>query len=116
MTIRGRKSVEGSAAFFLVAFPCVLVPLLLFTSTDRVGIVLISSLIGLLVMLVEAVSWEGLDNLLIPLCGCFLLAVLLPLNTVFLLIGLVVILCLLVVTYRLSSLRVAAIGKGVQQC
>ncbi len=34
--IKGHKSVEGSAAFFLVAFPCVLFPLL-FTTTTAPG-------------------------------------------------------------------------------
>ena len=80
---KGQKSVEGSAAFFLVAFPSVLIPLLLFTATGHVEAVLISALVGLLVMIAEAVAWEGLDNLFIPIVGFFLLATLLHLNTPF---------------------------------
>lgn len=78
---KGQKSVEGSAAFFLVAFPSVLIPLLLFTTMDRVEIVFISALVGLLVMMAEAVAWEGLDNLFIPIVGFFLLETLLHLDT-----------------------------------
>ena len=36
-TTEGTKSVEGSVAFFFVAFLSVLVPLLVFTEVDRVG-------------------------------------------------------------------------------
>src|SRR5258707_1658049 len=64
--VKGQKSVEGSAAFFLVAFACVFIPLLLLTATNAGSAALIALLVGLLVMLAEAVSWEGLDNLLIP--------------------------------------------------
>ncbi len=65
----GHKSVEGSMAFFVVACLCVLLPLLLMTSVDRAVILGIALLLALLVMLVEAVSWAGLDNLLIPLAS-----------------------------------------------
>jgi phytol kinase len=63
------KSAEGSIAFFTAAFFSVHVPLLLFTSVGRTETLLISLILGLLVMLLEAVAWRGLDNLFIPLGG-----------------------------------------------
>jgi phytol kinase len=96
VTIKGQKSVEGSAAFFLVAFPCVLIPLLLFTAMSLVEAVLIATIVGLLVMMAEAVAWEGLDNLFIPVVGFFLLAILLHLDRQILLLQLVATLCLLI--------------------
>lgn len=69
----GRKSWEGSAAFFLVAFLSVHVPLLLFSDTGRAESLFIGLILGLLVMLVEAAAWRGLDNLFIPLGGFLLL-------------------------------------------
>lgn len=73
-----RKSAEGSLAFFTVAFFSTHVPLLLFTDTGRVESLLLGATIGLLVMLIEAVAWRGLDNLLVPLGAYFLLTGYLP--------------------------------------
>lgn len=98
---QGQKSVEGSAAFFLVAFSCTLLPLLLFSAMGRVESVLIAALVGLLVMLAEAVAWEGLDNLFIPLFSCFLLAGLLTMLIQLLLVELLIVLGLLMAMYWL---------------
>lgn len=68
----GQKSAEGSIGFFTATFLSVHIPLLLFSSTGRAESVLIGLILGLLVMLLEAIAWQGLDNLLIPL-GSFLL-------------------------------------------
>lgn len=68
----GVKSVEGSVAFLVTAFLSTHIPLLLWTETGRLESLLISAVIGLLIMLVEAISWRGLDNLLVPL-GVYLL-------------------------------------------
>ncbi len=95
LTIKGQKSIEGSAAFFLVAFFCICVPLLLFTNTDRIEDMLIAALVALLVMLVEAISWNGLDNLLIPLSSYFLLMLVFQLPIQILLLDLAVVLSLL---------------------
>ncbi len=72
-TMEGRKSTEGSVAFFVVAFLSAHVPLLLFTDVGRAESLLIGLTLGLLVMLLEAVAWRGLDNLFIPLGGFVLL-------------------------------------------
>lgn len=69
----GKKSLEGSAAFFLVAFLATHVPLLLFTSVGRPESLLIGLTFGMLVMLLEAIAWRGLDNLFIPFGGFLLL-------------------------------------------
>ena len=79
-TVHGQKSAEGSAAFFAVAFLSTLAPLLLYTDVGRVEALLLAATVGLLVMLIEAVSWGGLDNLLVPLGGYFLLAGYLPMR------------------------------------
>lgn len=71
-TDEGFKSAEGSLAFFMAAFFSVHVPLLLLSDTGRPETLLIAVILGLLVMLLEAIAWEGLDNLFIPL-GSFML-------------------------------------------
>ncbi len=72
-TTEGKKSIEGSAAFFGVTFLSVLLVLLLFTQVGRVESVLVALLLGFLVMMLEAIAWLGLDNLFIPLAGFLLL-------------------------------------------
>jgi phytol kinase len=66
LTTDGAKSVEGSVAFFFVAFMTVLIPLLLWTDVPRAETLLLSLTIALLVMLFEGISWGGIDNLLVP--------------------------------------------------
>lgn len=79
-TWKGRKSVEGSAAFFLAAFLCVHVPVLLFTDTPRLDSLLIAVNLALMVMMAEAAAWWGLDNLIIPLFSFALLKIFLPMD------------------------------------
>ena len=95
LTIKGQKSIEGSAAFFLVAFCCIYIPLLLFTNIGNIEDMLIATLVALLVMLVEAVSWNGLDNLLIPLASSLLLLLILQLPIQILLLALAIVLSFL---------------------
>ncbi|NJR66185.1 MAG: hypothetical protein HC772_14060 [Leptolyngbyaceae cyanobacterium CRU_2_3] len=71
-TSEGEKSAEGSLAFFMAAFFSVHIPLLLLSTTGRTETLLIALILGLLVMLLEAIAWRGLDNLFIPL-GSFVL-------------------------------------------
>lgn len=70
--VDGKKSVEGSVAFFAVAFLCVHVPLLLFTETGRAESLLVACIVGALATMLEAMAWRGLDNLFVPL-GAFVL-------------------------------------------
>jgi Dolichol kinase len=66
------KSIEGSIAFFCAAFFSVNVALVVFSDAGRVETLLISLDIALIVMLLEAIAWRGLDNIFIPL-GVFIL-------------------------------------------
>jgi phytol kinase len=77
----GKKSAEGSVAFFLVAYFAVHVPLLLATPIERVDVLLVSVTLALLVTVFEAIAWRGLDNLFIPLGGFVLLSELPRLGT-----------------------------------
>ena len=61
------KSLEGSFMFFMVAFMATLVPILLFTTVGREETLIISTIIGFNVALIEMISHTGNDNLLIPL-------------------------------------------------
>lgn len=79
-TLDGQKSAEGSFAFFTAAMLSTLVPLLLGTQTGRAETLLISLILGLLAMLIEAVAWRGLDNLLIPLGAFAFLRLYLPMT------------------------------------
>ncbi len=63
------KTWEGSLAFALVTFLVVEIPLLLGTDLARASVLLIALNLAVLLMLVEALAWEGSDNLLIPLAG-----------------------------------------------
>ncbi len=62
-----KKSIEGSFMFFIVAFMATLVPILLFSQVGREETLIISTIIGLNVAMVEMISHTGNDNLLIPL-------------------------------------------------
>ena len=63
----GIKSIEGSLFFFITAFLCVQIPLLLLSDYANGQIILVALFIALLITLCEAASWQGLDNLFIPL-------------------------------------------------
>jgi len=96
-TADGHKSAEGSVAFLACAFLLVHVPLLLFTQTGRAECLLIALLLALLAMAVEAIAWNGLDNLVLPLASFLLLKVYLTLDVDALLMRVVFTLALLAV-------------------
>ena len=107
----GIKSGEGSAGFFLVAFFCVHVPLLLGTDTGRAETLLIATIVGLLVTSLEAISWRGLDNLFVPVGGYVLLTSHMAMDAEALLLRLVVIAILFSIPflwYRRSTLNGSA--------
>ena len=102
------KSLEGSAAFAVVGFFCVHVPLLLWSDAGRAESLLIAATLALLVMLLEGSAWRGLDNLFVPIGGYFLLRAYLPLDAAALVarflvtIGLV---CALLLSRRRTTLE-----------
>lgn len=67
-TLDGTKSLAGSATFFAVALPCIALPLLGAGLAPAVAVPA-ALLVGLGATLVEAASWRGLDNLLVPVYG-----------------------------------------------
>ena len=79
-SVDGEKSVEGSLAFFAVAFCGALAPLLLFGGVEQPAALLIALDVALLAMIAESVAWRGLDNLFIPLVSFSLLKTLLPMH------------------------------------
>lgn len=70
---RARKSVEGSLAFFVVAFLTTCVSLAAGASMPPIDALLIAAVFAIHVTLIEAASWRGLDNLFVPVIGLLLL-------------------------------------------
>ena len=101
--IGGTKSVEGSVAFFTVAFFAIHVPLLLLTEMGRPQTLLVATDIALIVTLLEAVAWSGLDNLFIPLGVFLLLHIYITMPLRLLLFRLTIALVLLVFTFLYRS-------------
>ena len=116
-TADGRKSLEGSFAFFGAAFLAAHVPLLVLTDIGRLESLLVGVGFGTLMMLLEAISWRGLDNLLIPLGGFLLLRALLGLDVASLAlltsaaVVATILLVLPIATRRRRTPRAAALGR-----
>ena len=66
------KTFEGSAALVLVTLLAVAAPLTLAGRTSPLEAVLIAGTLAVLVTLLEAMAWHGLDNVFVPI-GAFLL-------------------------------------------
>ena len=110
-----KKTVEGSVAFFIVAFLATAGPLLL-AAVPREKAILIGLTFGVLVMLLEAIAWRGLDNLFIPFGGFLLLSAYLELDEAALLarfLATVGLLVLVLVLRRRRTLDDFALGAGV---
>jgi dolichol kinase len=70
---RDRRTVEGSAVFFLSTFLVCHLPLLLLAGTPPLLSVLVGLQLALLMTLFEGISIRGNDNLIVPLVTYFLL-------------------------------------------
>jgi len=68
-----RRSVEGSAVFFISTFLVVHLPLLLLTDLPEATCVILAVQLALLVTLLEGISIGGNDNLLVPLATYYFL-------------------------------------------
>ncbi len=79
-TLDGHKTIEGSSALFGVSLLCVLVPYGLGARLDPATLLLIAVNLALLVTLVEAVTWRGIDNFVLPVIAFYLLEAYLPLD------------------------------------
>lgn len=95
VTRDGHKSLEGSLAFFTVAFLGTAGALLLAGPTAGVAVPGVALTLALLLTLVEAISWRGLDNLLIPVTGFIFLESLMDSNLVALLVSVLLIAAIL---------------------
>lgn len=62
----GTKSVEGSVTFFLTTYFICINFFLFFSDIKSINIVLVSLLLSILTMILEIISWNGLDNLFVP--------------------------------------------------
>lgn len=82
---KDRRSLEGSAVFFLTTFLIVHLPLLLLTEMDRAATVVIGIQLALVVTFFEAISVGGNDNLLVPLATYYLLLKMTPKTAEFIL-------------------------------
>ena len=65
----GGKSVEGSIAFFVVAFLCAQIPILLLANNTASEALITAGVLACVTTLIEAFSHKGLDNLLVPLAA-----------------------------------------------
>ncbi len=112
-TTDGRKSVEGSLAFLIVGFASAMGALLaLAPDIGPARGALIALLLGILLMAFEAVSWRGLDNLILPVMGVLLLRIYLemPASDLIARLAAFALLFVAVIAFRRST---TLIGEGV---
>lgn len=113
----GWKTVEGSASFFTVTFLTTCVALGWGANLGGAELVLIAVVMGLILMLMEAIAWRGLDNLFVPLVSYVCLVRLLTLSVAELTVRLLVLVLVIVaLSFWRQSTRLtqsAAIGMGL---
>lgn len=113
----GWKSVEGSVAFFSVTFLATCAALRWSTNSGWGQILLLAVVMGLILMLMEAIAWRGLDNLFVPLVSyvCLVRLVNLPVGALVLrLVVLVLVVVSLAFWRRATRLTQSAIiGAGL---
>ncbi len=109
-TVDGHKSREGSLVFAAVAFLCVHVPLLLATDIGRAESLLVGAIVAVLVSMLEATAWRGLDNAFVPLGAYAILVQLVPMP----LAGLTLHFAVVVVIFGLAAVlrRRTTLGGG----
>jgi phytol kinase len=72
--VGGRKSIEGSMAFFVIASCCCLLPLLCMPELSLSRALVLTMILATTLTLVEASAGFGLDNLLLPVIGQLVLS------------------------------------------
>lgn len=70
---KNTKSLEGSVAFFVTTFLVVHIPLLLCSDVSRLNSILIAVQVALIATLIEAICFNGFDNIMIPIISYYLL-------------------------------------------
>jgi len=76
----GQKSIEGGVAFFTVTLLVSLIVLMLLTDAPDINIIALSVLLAGFTTAIESDSWQGLDNIFVPVGAHILLARLLYLS------------------------------------
>jgi len=100
----GKKTVEGSLTLFAVAFSSILIPLAWYAGMNLAQAIFVALNTAVLVTLVEAVAWRGLDNFLIPVGAFFLLRHFLQQGTFLLLAYFMTLICVAVILFYLYLL------------
>jgi phytol kinase len=100
-TAESHKSLAGTLAFAATTFLLIIIPLLAIAPIDAPRAILIALGAAVLLAMVEAISFRGLDNLFVPLLGYAILAVQLTLSLPELFLRSLVALGLLVLLLRL---------------
>ncbi len=73
-THEGFKSLQGSLAFLAASSISIAVALALLADYALIKLALVALLLGLAGLILEAISWRGLDNLFVPVFGYLLMA------------------------------------------
>jgi phytol kinase len=63
----GQKSFEGSLVFFIVTMLVAMICLMLMTPFAPINIIVLALMVAVFGTLVEALSWQGFDNIFLPL-------------------------------------------------
>ena len=79
-TLDGYKTIEGSVVLFGVSLLCVFLPYGLSGTVDLAPLLLVAINLAFLVTLVEATTWRGIDNFVLPVAAFYLLNAYLPLD------------------------------------
>lgn len=109
------KSLEGFIVFFITAFLCCEIPLMLFTDVKPLNILLISVIIAVLSAITEVCSSHGIDNILLPMLSFTFLKVHTTMSTTQLLGQLCLMVILIIIAFCWN--KRATISKiGLLQC
>lgn len=112
----GKKTVEGSSAFFVIAFAVVASVNFFFGGQTLISSLLMAFILACLTMMVEAVADRGFDNLTIPVAGYFLYDQLHRKPDEFLywqIVVLVLLLLLLAICHRKTTLTGGALQAAI---
>ncbi|TNF86015.1 MAG: hypothetical protein JSU67_11180 [Gammaproteobacteria bacterium] len=106
-TLDGHKTVEGSLTLFGISLLCVVLPFGISGKIELGPLMLIGLNLALLITLVEAITWRGIDNFVLPLVAFYLLQAYLPLDVASLLsqalLNSALLLAALAMLYRLQA-------------
>lgn len=79
-TLDGHRTIEGSFTLFGVSLLCVFLPYGLSGTVDLAPLLLVAINLAFLITLVEATTWRGIDNFVLPVAAFYLLNAYLPLD------------------------------------